>query len=207
MLNRLIFKQNVSLFFGCFFSAVSSLCSSKRRFAFVFYNRVHKKKSIVRLPSVVFFKLFSKGVGFLFSNFYQNTCSRLFIKRLMLFLDDFFSGEFRMQAFRFKIVISGIGTRIESTKQKQLFKLVFGFSHNVFVKLPYNVQPTLLEPQVLMLLGFNKQQLGQICGRMLFFKKATLFNQKGLLFFNMSCERFVRSLLFKQGFKKEIVKS
>lgn len=192
MLKKFFFKNisKNSLVFGV---------SRNSKYFLEFYNTSMKQKQIFLLPQSAFVFFLSKTSFLLFFSKNITKKTRFFFEQFAFIIKKqvFFSEEI----FLFKVFIRGIGFKFEIFKH--FLKLFIGYSHPIFFFIPKNISCKVIDSQNLLLIGSNKQLLGQIASRMRFFMKPDVYKQKGLSFFNLSKEKYSKQLFVKVNKKKK----
>jgi len=162
-------------------------------------------KTCLKIPAVVKFQLkqnllFLKGSGgylCLDISFLTSKTLSLINKRMK------FSSFFRLLqksvvgvslSFVIRLTFVGVGFRVESIKNN-FIKLKLGFSHFVFIKIPFYVEVFVPQKTSLVLKSLDEQLLKEFCSKICFFRVPDVYKGKGILYKN-------ETLILKEGKKK-----
>ena len=95
----------------------------------------------------------------------------------------------------FKVVMEYNGVGYKATVEKNTLILSLGHSHEIFYVIPKDVTATIEKPNLIVLSGSDKMQLGQIASEIISFRKTEPYKGKGIKIFG-------KSILRKEGKKK-----
>jgi large subunit ribosomal protein L6 len=97
-------------------------------------------------------------------------------------------------SFVIRLAFVGVGFRVESI-ENNFIKLKLGFSHLVFIKIPFYVEVFAPQKTSLVLKSFDEQLLKEFCSRICFFRVPDFYKAKGIHYKN-------ETLILKEGKKK-----
>lgn len=98
-----------------------------------------------------------------------------------------------LQGFKIILIIKGLGFKVNIKKEKIILKL--GFSHNIIIKIPYNIK-IIIKKYRLTLYNINYNYLTQFIYYLKSFKKINMYKEKGLLLKN-------EKIILKEGKKNK----
>jgi large subunit ribosomal protein L6 len=85
--------------------------------------------------------------------------------------------------FIVRLTFVGVGFRIESI-DKNFIKLKLGFSHLIYIKIPFYIQTFMMKKTFLILKSVDDQLLKQFSSRIVSYKRPDIYKGKGILYKN-----------------------
>jgi large subunit ribosomal protein L6 len=98
------------------------------------------------------------------------------------------------QKFKINLFLKGIGLKVQKIENDLIFKL--GYSHDIRIIIPINIDVSVLNNTNLILYGFNWEQLTQFASNIKKLKKVEPYKGKGILLKN-------EQILRKEGKKNK----
>lgn len=98
------------------------------------------------------------------------------------------------QKFKINLFLKGIGLKVQKLENELVFKL--GYSHDIKIIIPQNIDVTVFHNTNLILYGFNWEQLTQFASNIKKLKKVEPYKGKGILLKN-------EQILRKEGKKNK----
>jgi len=98
------------------------------------------------------------------------------------------------QKFKINLFLKGIGLKVQKLENDLIFKL--GYSHDIKIIIPNNIDVTVFQNTNLILYGFNWEQLTQFASNIKKLKKVEPYKGKGILLKN-------EQILRKEGKKNK----
>lgn len=98
------------------------------------------------------------------------------------------------QGFKKKLNLFGIGYKV-TIEENNILKLYLGFSHPIFYKLPDTIKVKLLPQNEIVLMGMDKQLVGQVAANIRSYRTPEPYKGKGIRYFN-------EKVLIKEAKKK-----
>lgn len=171
-----------------------NLIYSKKKNILLLFNK-NKIKRVLRIKIEIFLiKEFSilKIIGSEYKYYNRNKISAMsIINKIKKCLIELIYKQYT------KLKIVGVGYKVLSIKidNTNILKFKLGYSHDIFFKIPKNIQVICKKNNIMYIIGNNHKQMNQIIYKIRSFKKPDPYKGKGILYENQKIQ-------LKSTFKK-----